>query len=391
MAASASTRPIWPRRSPRAGTTSPSSVSRIGPCRIEPAGYRIVDVPFDGDPVRERHEFLMALHCEADRREFDLVESPLWAGNGAAVGSAARWPLVVRLETPFALIREMSGIEYNHAVKILIAAEQLQLVYATGIIGISEAVVRTVESTYHVPLSYHGRRVAVIPLGLALGGPYPVSTGRDAGSGGTRFLYIGRFEARKGVLELAEAFARVARQDATATLWLVGADNSAPTDSRPEPGKPTSRPCTISGARKSRKRVHFFGKVDDAAKNYLLSICDVLVAPSLYESFGLMYVEAMRAGKPVIGSNAGGIPEVVDDGKTGLLVPPGDALALADGNAPPGCRRRSHDSRSGARGCSVSSSGSASTTSAARPRTSTARSSMSGVVAPVGPPSQGPS
>jgi glycosyltransferase involved in cell wall biosynthesis len=69
--------------------------------------------------------------------------------------------------------------------------------------------------------------------------------------------------------------------------------------------------------------------VDDASKNYLLSTCDVLVAPSLYESFGLMYVEAMRAGKPVIGTNAGGIPEVVDDGGTGLLVPPGDASALA--------------------------------------------------------------
>ena len=70
-----------------------------------------------------------------------------------------------------------------------------------------------------------------------------------------------------------------------------------------------------------RKRVHFFGKVDDAAKNYLLSACDVLVAPSLYESFGLMYVEAMRAGKPVIGSNAGGIPEVVDDGRPGFSSP----------------------------------------------------------------------
>ena len=188
--------------------------SRIGPCRIEPAGYRVVDVPFEWDPVRERHDFLMALHREADRREFDLVESPLWAGNGAAVGSAARWPLVVRLETPFALIREMSGIEYNHAVKTLIAAEQLQLAYATGIIGISEAVVSTVESTYHVPLSYHGRRLAVIPLGLPSVDRIPFRQVETPASEGTRFLYIGRFEARKGVLELAEAFARVARQDA---------------------------------------------------------------------------------------------------------------------------------------------------------------------------------
>ncbi len=303
--------------------------SQIGRCRINPAGYRIVDVPFDGDPVRERHNFLMALHRESDVREFDLVESPLWAGNGAAVGSAARWPLVVRLETPFALISEMSGIEYNHAAKILIAAEQLQLFYATGIIGISEAVVRTVESTYHVPLTYHGRRLAVIPLGLPSVDRIPFRQVETPAAGGTKFLYIGRFEARKGILELAEAFARVARHDAAATLWLVGADNSAADGFAARTGKTYVQALYDCWGEEIQKRVHFFGKVDDAAKNYLLSVCDVLVAPSLYESFGLMYVEAMRAGKPVIGSNAGGIPEVVDDGETGLLVPPGDALALA--------------------------------------------------------------
>ena len=86
-------------------------------------------------------------------------------------------------------------------------------------------------------------------------------------------------------------------------------------------------------------RVHFLGRVDDAVKNFLITACDVLVAPSLYESFGLMYVEAMRAGKPVIGTKAGGIPEVVDDGKTGLLVPPSDVHARR-GDASARCRRR---------------------------------------------------
>jgi glycogen(starch) synthase len=303
--------------------------SRIGPCQIIAPGYRVVDVPFDADPVRERHNFLMALHREADRREFDLVESPLWNGNGAAVGSAARWPLVVRLETPFALIHEISGFEYHHAAKMLIAAEQLQLAYATGIIGISEAVVSTVESVYQVPLSYHGRRLAIVPLGLPSADRIPFRRVETPTSEGTRFLYIGRLEARKGVPELAEAFARVAHEDTKASLWLVGADNSMNDGFAARTGNSYIQAMYNLWADDVRKRVHFFGKVDDAAKNYLLSACDVLVAPSLYESFGLMYVEAMRAGKPVIGSNAGGIPEVVDDGRTGLLVPPGDVPELA--------------------------------------------------------------
>lgn len=303
---------------------------RNGPCRIKPEGYRVVDVPMQPDPVRERHAFLMSLHLQSDSRDFDLVESPLWAGNGAAVGTAARWPLVVRLETPFGLICEMSGIEYSHGVRTLIAAEQLQLAYATGVIGISEAIVSTVESTYHIPPSYHGRRLAVIPLGLPSADRIPFRRIETPHSDGTRFLYIGRFEARKGVLELAEAFARVARRDPKATLWLVGADNSANDGFAARTGKSYVQAMIEVWDDDTRKRVHLFGRVDDAEKNYLLSACDVLVAPSLYESFGLMYVEAMRAGKPVIGSDAGGIPEVVDDGGTGLLTPPGDVPALAE-------------------------------------------------------------
>ncbi|RYZ65226.1 MAG: glycosyltransferase, partial [Proteobacteria bacterium] len=56
--------------------------------------------------------------------------------------------------------------------------------------------------------------------------------------------------------------------------------------------------------------------------------CDIFVAPSRYESFGLVFLEAMVFGKPVIAGDAGGGPEVVTHEKSGLLVPPGDAGAL---------------------------------------------------------------
>ncbi len=58
--------------------------------------------------------------------------------------------------------------------------------------------------------------------------------------------------------------------------------------------------------------------------------CDLFVAPSLYESFGLIYLEAMNYAKPVIGCRAGGIPEVVDDGVTGRLVDPNSPKQLAE-------------------------------------------------------------
>lgn len=304
--------------------------ARRGPCRVRPDGYRVVDVPTDPDPAGERHEFLRALHRESDRRELDLVEAPLWGGHGAAVGPSGRWPLVVRLQTPSAVIRDLTGGRYSRGVESLIAAEQLQLAYAAGVIGISEAVVGTVVSAYGIPLPYHGRRLAVIPLGLPPACRIPYRPIETPGAAAVRFLYVGRLERRKGVLELAEAFAAEARHDPRAVLWLVGADNSSGDGHLESTGTTYADSMRAYWPADVSDRVHFLGDLDDAAKNHLVSACDVLVAPSLYESFGLVFVEAMRAGKPVIGTRAGGIPEVVAEGETGLLVPPGDAGALAE-------------------------------------------------------------
>ena len=76
-------------------------------------------------------------------------------------------------------------------------------------------------------------------------------------------------------------------------------------------------------------RVRFLGRVTEAEKAVLMAHCDVFVAPSLYESFGIVFLEAMRLGKPVIGTRVGGVPEIVHHGVTGILVPPLDAGALA--------------------------------------------------------------
>jgi glycosyltransferase involved in cell wall biosynthesis len=74
--------------------------------------------------------------------------------------------------------------------------------------------------------------------------------------------------------------------------------------------------------------VHFAGFQDDPAP--YLSACDVVLVPSLKEGLGFAALEAMALERPVVASNTGGLPEAVADGETGLLVPPGDASALAD-------------------------------------------------------------
>src|SRR6202040_4042859 len=75
-------------------------------------------------------------------------------------------------------------------------------------------------------------------------------------------------------------------------------------------------------------RIRFHGEVSEDRLRGFYRACDVLVAPSRYESFGLILVEAMMYGKPAVACRAGGMVEVVEEGRTALLAEPGDANSL---------------------------------------------------------------
>jgi phosphatidylinositol alpha-1,6-mannosyltransferase len=77
------------------------------------------------------------------------------------------------------------------------------------------------------------------------------------------------------------------------------------------------------------RHIHFLSglNVDELAACY--EACEIFALPSRGEGFGLVYLEAMAHGKPVIGGSHGGAPEVIEDGVTGYLVPHGDAAQLA--------------------------------------------------------------
>jgi glycosyltransferase involved in cell wall biosynthesis len=102
-------------------------------------------------------------------------------------------------------------------------------------------------------------------------------------------------------------------------------------DPRPGPGGKTYKEGFLAehGRRDWIGHVQFTGRVGDDELDQAYARCDVFVAPSRFESFGLVFVEAMRVGKAVIGCHAGGMPEVVSDGVNGLLVEPGDTDGLA--------------------------------------------------------------
>ncbi len=78
------------------------------------------------------------------------------------------------------------------------------------------------------------------------------------------------------------------------------------------------------------EKVHFAGRREPKEVAALLHLADVFVLPSYYEGFGVALLEAQAAGVPIVATDVGGVREVLAGGRTGLLVPPGDAAALAE-------------------------------------------------------------
>ena len=132
---------------------------------------------------------------------------------------------------------------------------------------------------------------------------------------GIVFLFVGRLSAAKGVVELARAFSALSDTAPGAWLLLVG----------PDEGGLAARINELAGAAAARVRV--IG-MTDIPEQYAAA-ADVFVLPSRREGFGSVVIEAAAAGLPAIGSAIYGLVDAIEDGVTGLLVPPGDAPGLA--------------------------------------------------------------
>ncbi|WP_127588578.1 N-acetyl-alpha-D-glucosaminyl L-malate synthase BshA [Paenibacillus koleovorans] len=128
-------------------------------------------------------------------------------------------------------------------------------------------------------------------------------------------IHISNFRPVKRVGDVLDIFARVNKK-VKSRLLFVGE------------GPELSKICCMVKEMGLTERVHFCGKQDDVAQ--IISLADVMLLPSEKESFGLVALEAMACGVPTIGSNAGGIPELITHGETGFLAPIGDTQQMAD-------------------------------------------------------------
>jgi glycosyltransferase involved in cell wall biosynthesis len=134
---------------------------------------------------------------------------------------------------------------------------------------------------------------------------------------------VSRLFAQKGQRELLHALARVRRKQADVRLLVVGADAV-----EVHGGSFTQELQVLARGLGVADRVVFTGARSDIPR--IMAACDVFALPSFEEPFGLVFLEAMVMGRPVVAVNNGGTPEVVEHGRSGLLSPPYDVDALAD-------------------------------------------------------------
>jgi hypothetical protein len=256
-----------------------------------------------------------------------IVDSPMWQIEGLVTAVSGAIPVAVRLQTAH---RQIAALERNRdeALRLMGEMEQALLEQASYLIPNSRATLKNARKIYGISPSEN--HYTVIPHGII---PVldekirPFDLGRTDDT--LTVLYVGRLEKRKGILDLFGAIPRVLDRIPNAAFIIVGRDNSQNDGFKRRTGM--NYPSYFADRYSHLEaKVSFTGRVSDQELEAYYQSCDLFVAPSLYESFGLVYLEAMNYAKPVIGGRAGGVPEVIEEGVTGLLSEPEDSGSLAD-------------------------------------------------------------
>lgn len=231
------------------------------------------------------------------------------------VGHLSLAPLARALQLAGSVERYHVLLHGKEAWKQLDVLDRIAVSQADSIVSWAAYTASLCQKINHLP----GNKLHVIPLCIT-----DAATRPDPGfqlEGGFKILTVGRqhqSERPKGYDTLIDAMAMLRQRGVDAHLHLVGSGNDQPR-------------MQVRAARTGvGSAIHFHGSIPDAALQAAYQQCDVFALPSRKEGFGLVFLEAMRYGKPCIGATDGAIPEVIAHGDTGLLVPYGNSEAMVE-------------------------------------------------------------
>ena len=262
----------------------------------------------------------MRRFCIANRLNYDLVSTHYWLSGLVGMRLASEWG--VPHTTSFHTMAEMKRrgrpeeveVEQRDTSESDIACSADSVVVWTN--GEKEAIVDYCD--------IDPAKVSVIPPGVDLSRFRPMSQTQSReflGYGEEKnILFVGRLEPLKGLDVLFRAVA--ALEDlGNITLNVVGGDENSSEKERLQ---------RLASRMKLTQNVRFIGSVSQDELPLHYNAADVCVLPSHYESFGLAALEAAACGRPVVASEVGGLPAIVQNGSTGFLVEPKHSDTMAE-------------------------------------------------------------
>jgi D-inositol-3-phosphate glycosyltransferase len=304
-------------------------------------GNRVVHIPAGPEtplPKKELASYVPQFAEEILRfaREkgihYDLIHSHYWMSGLAAETLAREWnvPIVHMFHTLGEMKNRVAKSDSEREGPERVAGERRVIATVDRIVAATLAEQTQLEWLYHADI----RKMIIIPPGVDLGHFYPIPADEAKQFLGLDpdrrlILFVGRIEPLKGIDTLIKAMSclPVSELDRPAYLAIIGGEpNASPDQMTAE----MTRLQTLCKELHMDDLVVFLGKRGQDTLPYYYCAADVVVMPSHYESFGLVALEAMACGTPVVASQVGGLAFLIQDGVTGYHVPDQDPDALCD-------------------------------------------------------------
>lgn len=306
-------------------------------------GNRVVHVPAGperplpkAELTRYLPQFVAGIQRFAAEKSirYDLIHSHYWMSGLAAETLKAAWnvPIVHMFHTLGSLKNQVARSEAEREGEYRLEGERHVVRIADAIIAATSAEKAQLEEYYQA----NANRIAVIPPGVDTCHFYPIPSDEARQYLGIPLedrvvLYVGRIEPLKGVDTLLRAMACLRFQKILAGramyLIVIGGDPDASPD---QMDAEMARLQRLRDELKLGNTVLFLGKRGQDTLPYYYSAAEVVVVPSHYESFGMVALEAMACGTPVVASQVGGLALLVRDGETGYTVPYGEPVPLCE-------------------------------------------------------------
>ncbi len=304
-------------------------------------GNRVVHVPAGPEhPVPKEElanyipefvEGVKAFACEKGI-QYDIIHSHYWMSGIAAASLSDFWgriPIVHMYHTLGEMKNRIARSEAEREGEYRINGEKQVLRRADRIVVATIAELTQLRFLYKANQS----KLVIIPPGVDVSHFYPIPSDEAKVYVGLKpedrmVLFVGRIEPLKGVDTLIEAMSCVQlKEERPVHLAIIGGDPAA---SPQEMSAEMARLQKLCDDLAVGQTVVFLGKRDQDKLPYYYSAAQLLVMPSHYESFGMVALEAMACGTPVIASEVGGLAYLVRDGETGFTIPDQEPEALCE-------------------------------------------------------------